>query len=144
MSLVILQRFDNYFYANIACTMLQHSGVECYIRDENTILADPLLSNAIGGIKLEVRETQVAEAREIMKQAEAAYLDGLICPHCNSKGLAAEEKFNTPQTILGILKNKLLYGQSTLYSKKYRCKNCKSLINELPAAVYDDEETNEE
>ena len=135
MSLVILQRFDNYFYANITCNMLNHAGIECYIRDENTILADPLLSNAIGGIKLEVRETQVNEAREIMKEAEAAYLNELICPYCKSKGLLADEIINTPKTAWGVIKNKLLYGQTNLYSKQYRCKTCKSQLTELPAVT---------
>jgi DNA-directed RNA polymerase subunit RPC12/RpoP len=135
MSLVVLERFDNYFYANITCNMLQHAGIECYIRDENTILSDPLLSNAIGGIKLEVNETQVSEAREIMKQAEAAYLDEITCPYCKTKGLVAEEKIDKPESIWGVLKNKLLYGQTNLYSKHYRCKTCKSQIAELPSAI---------
>lgn len=139
MGLVILQRFDNYFYANIACNMLQHAGVECYIRDENTILADPLLSNAIGGIKLEVRETQVEEARQIIKDAEAAYLQTLICPYCKSKGLAAEEIIDKPESVWGVLKNRLLYGQTNLYSKQYRCNTCKSKIAELPSPVYEEE-----
>jgi DNA-directed RNA polymerase subunit RPC12/RpoP len=135
MSLFVLERFDNYFYANIACNMLQHSGIECYIRDENTILADPLLSNAIGGIKLEVRDTQVSEAREIMKEAEVAHLNELICPYCKSKGLFTDEIINTPKTAWGVIKNKLLYGQTNLYSKQYRCKTCKSQLTELPAAT---------
>lgn len=139
MSLVILQRFDNYFYANIACNMLQHAGIECYIRDENTILADPLLSNAIGGIKLEVKETQVEEARQILKEAEAAYLAELVCPYCKSKGITAEEKIDKPENIWGVLKNKLLYGQTNLYSKLYRCNTCKSQLTELPAPVYEEE-----
>jgi hypothetical protein len=132
MSLVVLERFDNYFYANITCNMLQHAGIECYIRDENTILADPLLSNAIGGIKLEVDETKVNEAREIMKDAEAAYLNDLTCPVCKSTGLIAEEKIDTPKTIWGVIKNRVLYGQTNLYSKHYRCKTCKSKLTELP------------
>ncbi len=140
MSLVVLERFDNYFYANITCNMLQHAGIECYIRDENTILADPLLSNAIGGIKIEVRDTQLNEARKIMKEAESAYLDELTCPYCNSKGLAVEEKFDVPKNILGVLKNKILYGQSVLYSKRYRCKTCKSQIEELPSSFTNEEE----
>ncbi len=140
MSLVVLERFDNYFYANITCNMLLHAGIECYIRDENTILADPLLSNAIGGIKIEVRDTQLNEARKIMKEAESAYLDELTCPYCNSKGLAVEEKFDVPKNILGVLKNKILYGQSALYSKRYRCKTCKSQIEELPSSFTNEEE----
>ena len=134
MSLVIIQRFDNYFFANITYTMLHNAGIECYLRDENTIIVDPLLSNAIGGIKLEVRDTQVTEAMALVKEAEAAYLDDITCTYCNNKGLAVEEKIDTPKNIWGLLKNRVLYGQTNLYRKYYRCKTCNSQIQELPSS----------
>ena len=134
MNLVLLKRFDNYFFANITFTKLQDAGIECFLRDENTILADPLLSNAIGGIKLEVAEDQVELALELMKGAEEAYLNDIVCPYCNIPGLTAEEKIDKPETFWGKLKNQIAYGQTSTYTKKYRCQNCKSLMDELPAS----------
>ena len=36
---------------------LESEGIEVFLQDENTINTDPLLSNAIGGVKLLVRKT---------------------------------------------------------------------------------------
>jgi hypothetical protein len=57
MELVTIQSFDNFFSANIQLTRLRAVGIECYLKDEYTVTIDPLLSNAIGGIKLVVRKT---------------------------------------------------------------------------------------
>lgn len=134
MRLILLQTFDNYFFANITLTKLQDAGIECFLRDENTVIVDPLLSNAIGGIKLEVAEDDFELATELMHGAERAYLDDIVCPYCNKTGLTAEEKINRPQTFWGKLKNQIAYGQTETYSKKYRCQHCKSLMNELPSS----------
>ena len=132
MKLIVLQRFDNYFFANITYTKLQDAGIECFLRDENTVTVDPLISNAIGGIKLEVEESQFELAVELMKGAEVAYLNDIDCPYCKKTGLTAEEKINKPETFWGKLKNQIAYGQTETYSKKYRCQHCKSIMNELP------------
>jgi hypothetical protein len=43
-----------------------------------------------------------------------------------------EEKVNQPENFWGKLKNQIAYGQTSTYSKKYRCKNCNILLDELP------------
>lgn len=45
---------------------LESDGIECFVRDELTVTAQPLLSNAIGGIKLQVRESDFIRARDIL------------------------------------------------------------------------------
>ena len=60
MKLVTLRSFDNYFTANITLTKLHADGIECYLKDENTVTIDPMLSNAIGGIKLVVKNEDEA------------------------------------------------------------------------------------
>jgi thymidine kinase len=132
MNLITLRTFDNYFFANITYTKLQDAGIDCFLRDENTVTIDPLISNAIGGIKLEVEESQFELAVELMKGAEVAYLNDITCPYCKKSGLTAEEKINKPDTFWGKLKNQIAYGQTETYSKKYRCQHCKSIMNELP------------
>jgi hypothetical protein len=134
MKMILLNSFDNYFFANITYTKLQDAGIDCYLRDENTVTVDPLLSNAIGGIKLMVEESQFDLAVELMKGAEAAYLNDISCPYCHETGLSAEEKIYKPATFWGKLKNQIAYGQTSIYSKKYRCQHCKSVMDELPAS----------
>ena len=78
--MITLRSFDNYFLANITLTKLQDAGVECYLKDENTVTIDPILSNAIGGIKLVVKEQDAAEARELLQQFDEEYLKSVKCP----------------------------------------------------------------
>ena len=133
MNIILLKAYDSYFSANITYTKLQDAGIECYLKDENVVLTDPLLSNAVGGIKLMVQESQFDLAVELIKAAEADYLNDITCPYCKETGLTAEEKTIIPATFWGKLKNQIAYGQTSTYSKKYRCQHCKSLMNELPA-----------
>jgi hypothetical protein len=66
MKFVLLRSFDNYISAHIAMGRLKDSFVSCYLKDEYTVTIDPLLSNAIGGIKLMVAESQAERAVDIL------------------------------------------------------------------------------
>ncbi len=134
MSFIQIASFDNYLLANMTLGLLEENSINCHLKDENIVTIDPLLNPAVGGIKLMVHEAQEARAIELIKEAETAYLDEISCPYCHKKGIKAEEKTDTPKTLMGILKNKILYGQTSLYSKKYRCKNCNSQFTELPSS----------
>ena len=63
---VLLATFDNYIPAHIAMGRLKDHFINCYLQDEYTVTIDPLLSNAIGGIKLMVAEQQAERALEIL------------------------------------------------------------------------------
>ena len=124
--------FDNFMLANMTLGLLQENEINCHLKDENIVTIDPLLNPAVGGIKLLVAETDFDSALGLIKDAETAYLNDIICPYCKKTGLTAEEKINKPDTFWGKLKNQIAYGQTETYSKKYRCQHCKSIMNELP------------
>lgn len=124
--------YDNYMLANMTLGLLQENGVNCHLKDENIVTIDPLLNPAVGGIKLMVLETDFEQALALLKEAEEAYLKDIPCPYCKSCSLAVEEQVNRPDSMWGKIKNQIAYGQTTTYSKKYRCQHCKSLLNELP------------
>jgi hypothetical protein len=65
--LVILQRFRDLPEAMLAKTVLESAGVPCFLADENTVRMDWMWSNALGGIKLWVREEDVAEATGLLQ-----------------------------------------------------------------------------
>lgn len=46
--------------------LLETQGIACLVKDELTSLADPLISNAIGGIKLMVSSAEAGRAIEIL------------------------------------------------------------------------------
>jgi len=124
--------YDNYMLANMTMGMLTENNIKCQMKDENIVTVDPLLSPAVGGIKLLVEEEDFDKAVELMKEAENEYLKGIACSICRSPSLIVEEKSNKPTGFWGLLKNQLLYGQTSTYSKGYRCTNCKKYFSELP------------
>ncbi len=66
MKFILLCSFDNYIPAHIALGRLKEEFIKCYLQDEYSVTIDPFLSNAIGGIKLMVAETQVERAIDIL------------------------------------------------------------------------------
>jgi putative signal transducing protein len=67
---VEIRAFDNYIYAHIVLARLQDADIICHLKDEFTITIDPLLSPALGGIKLMVATAQVDRALELLAEPE--------------------------------------------------------------------------
>ncbi len=67
MQFLLLARYDSYIDAHIALGRLQEHDINCFLQDEYTVTIDPLLSNAIGGIKLMVAESQFERAIETLE-----------------------------------------------------------------------------
>ena len=66
----MLQSFDNYIDAHIVKGRLEAEDIPCWLKDEHTsaLIVDPVLTNAIGGIKLMVPKDQVQKATEILNR----------------------------------------------------------------------------
>ena len=47
---------------------LESEGINCFVQDELTIQVHPFYSNAIGGVKLQVREQDLEQTIEILKE----------------------------------------------------------------------------
>ena len=94
MNIVTIWAFDNYIPAHIAMGRLQEEGIECWLKDENTVTIDPILSNAIGGIKLMVPEQDARRARGLLKRMELEHKSQTPCPRCGSSNI---ELISTPR-----------------------------------------------
>ena len=68
MNFIQVRSYDNYIYAHIVLSMLQDAGINCYLKDEYTITIDPLLSPALGGIKVMVADSQLERALELLAE----------------------------------------------------------------------------
>ena len=79
-------------------TLLEANGVECRILDELTIQVNPLYSNAIDGIKLQVKESDIQKAGEILK-------DGGFITDEDLKPVNNLAKLNNATSQIPILKN---------------------------------------
>ncbi len=124
--------YDNYMLANMTLGLLTENDIKCHLKDEHIVTVDPLLNPAVGGIKLLVEVNDFDRAVALMKEAENDYLKDIACPTCKSHSLVVEEKTNNPTDFWGKLKNQVLFGQTSTYSKNYRCTNCKKSFSELP------------
>ena len=94
MNFIQLQSYDNYIAAHIAMGRLEEEGINCWLQDENTATINPILTNAIGGIKLMVPEIQAERAVAILKEIELEYKKTIACPRCGSHNV---ELINTPR-----------------------------------------------
>jgi len=126
--------YDNYLLASMTMGLLTENEIKCQLKDEHIVTMDPLLNPAVGGIKLLVEENDYDRALALMKEAEDVYVKDIPCPRCKSLSLKVEEKINNPPDFWGKLKNQVLYGQTSTYSKNYRCSNCKEIFSELPSS----------
>lgn len=69
MNFAILEVFSNYIDAHIVKGRLESAGIECWLKDEfvSALIVDPVLTNALGGIKLMVAENQLEQAMQILR-----------------------------------------------------------------------------
>ena len=122
--LVTIGIYSTPFEANMAKSKLESAGIYAFVADEYTIGINWLYSNALGGVKVQVPESVVSEAREILaSEVESPTADELAavdaCPQCGSKNtedfLDQRGSFFT-WALLGI--------PLLLPSKKKKCCDC--------------------
>jgi len=124
MAYVAIRSFDNYIYANILLARLKEAGFDCYLKDENTITIDPLLSPAIGGMKLMVLENDLAHVRSLLDEIDADYLATVPCPRCGKFGLQKLTKTESSNNFFKELFHRLTQGSSQSETQFYRCSHC--------------------
>ena len=91
--LVRIAEFAHVMDAYLLKTRLEAAGIECFVADDITIGTNWLYSRAVGGVKVNVQESSVERALEILREApvEAAAVEnevdgnnGRRCPSCDS------------------------------------------------------------
>jgi len=82
--LVTIASFDTPLKANILASRLEADGVECFIADAETIGVHGLLAGAVGGVKIQVRESDGPRAAAIL-QANTSRSNLPPCPRCGSR-----------------------------------------------------------
>lgn len=127
-----LRSFDNYMEANIVLSMLQHANINCHLKDEHIVTIDPLLSPAIGGMKLMVHYAQAERAWELLDRAEDKYLKTVACPVCHKHTLHAVSITRKHRCRLAALASMFLNGRAMEIGKIYRCASCGYDFKDLP------------
>ena len=125
VKLVTVAAYDSEAPACILASRLEAQGIETVISDAETVTADPLWSVAIGGIKVQVRESDAQKAMEIAGTREAPAQEGEDgsshrCPYCNSDR-TCKEGLSVRAAFLSIL----LLGFPLLFrSEQWKCAKC--------------------
>jgi len=70
MGFVIIKRFDNSIDAHLFRISLEAEGIDCFLFDEEIVSINPLYSNAVGGIKVKVREEDLERTLHVLKSTE--------------------------------------------------------------------------
>lgn len=138
MNQIIIHSFTLPHEAHLAKTFLESHGITVELRDELTTQVDNFLSNAIGGIKLQVPEEEAQRTLTLLQ--EAGYINTpqqhkkektetiLIksksemtqCPYCQSDNISEDK---TPHWLITILWCffSILFP---IYKKHYHCFDC--------------------
>lgn len=133
MELVTVQSFDNYFTANIFLTRLQSDGIECWLKDENTVTIDPILCNAIGGIKIVVKKEEEDKVIKLLRAYHIEYMLSATCPECGSNSFSHITKPKTTNYLTAIL-TWLFSSYAVALEYVYKCENCGYECDTLPDA----------
>lgn len=128
---MVLKTFDNYFSANITLTRLQDAGIHCYLKDEYTVTIDPILSNAIGGIKLDVDERDVELAKRLLAEFDEEFIRSAVCPQCGKNEINLVPKAGATNTLTAIL-TWLFSSYAVSAENVYQCASCGYESKSLP------------
>lgn len=123
-----IARFQYSSEAQIIKGRLEADGIEVFLSDNLTIDTDPLVSNAIGGVKLKVLSRQAMQAQHILDTINRYSLDDegnvINCPSCNSKHVQLFSTIKDEKSFFSFIFG-VLIGTLPFYAKhKYRCDDC--------------------
>ena len=87
MEFVILETFDNYIDANLMMGRIEEAGINCWLKDEQTVTLNPILGNAVGGIKLMINKNDIDKGTEMLTALKEIKRKSFACPNCGSHNI---------------------------------------------------------
>lgn len=125
-----IAKFQYSAEAQIIKGRLEADGIQVFLADNITIDTDPLVSNAIGGVKLKVLSYQAAEAQEILDAIEKYSIDDagntINCPNCTSVHIELFSTIKDAKSLFWFIFG-FLFASLPFYTKhKYKCEDCKT------------------
>jgi hypothetical protein len=132
----IFELIGTYQYSSEAIIIkgkLESEGIEVFMRDNNTVDANPLYSNAVGGVKLFVNSNDFLKAKEVISQVSKYSLDDnsklLKCPNCDAEQIDMVTSVKDLKSLTVYIFS-LLLGALPFYSKhKHKCRKCNFEFN---------------
>jgi DNA-directed RNA polymerase subunit RPC12/RpoP len=128
--MITIKTFDNPVEAHILKSRLESEGIHCYLFDENIVTLNPLYNQMTGGIKLNIMESDISKANEILTEIEKTPFtdendEQIICPNCKSKNLyGGFRSMKGAKAIFSWIAALILMVLPIYYESVYRCKDC--------------------
>jgi len=97
-TLMVVANFRDVHRALLAKGAVESAGIECFLRDDNFVRMNWLVSDAVGGIRLQVAPEDAEAARQVLNQPipETLEVEGVgeyqqpTCPECQSLDVSLE------------------------------------------------------
>ena len=131
MDFVILNSYNNYIEAHIAKGVLEEEGLGCWLKDENTVTIDPILTNAVGGIKIMVAKADAEKAWEILSQLKKEQKLAVVCPNCGSHNIELVSTPRKPINWLSAISTFFVGDYALTVEKVNHCFDCKHEFPEV-------------
>ncbi len=107
---------------------IESEGIAVFVRDSHTIDTDPLVSNAIGGVKLFVYEEDYEEAKTILSEISPFSLDNngklLKCPNCGAEKIQLLTTVKDLKSFFSFLLTLFVVVLPFYTRYKYKCEVC--------------------
>ena len=124
-------KIANYQYASEAYlykAKLQSEGIKVFLQNENTINTDPLLSNALGGVKLFVKSEDVMKAKQILDAIPEYSVNDkgelLSCPNCGATTITMVTSIKDVKSFFAFVYGLLTLSMPLFSKQKYKCESC--------------------
>lgn len=124
-------KIGSYTYTSEAVIIrgrLEAEGIEVHMADNFTVDNDPLISNAIGGVKLYVKTEQAEQAKQVLSQISRYSLDNegklLKCPKCGHHEVEVGTTIKNVKSLLAFLFGFFAVILPFYTKYKYRCNYC--------------------
>ena len=115
--------------AQIVKGRLEAEGIETFLADNHTIDTDPLVSNAIGGVKLKVRKQDEQRALEVLKSIHKYSVDDkgqeINCPKCRSTKVELLTSIKSVKSFFFFCLSFLMTALPIYIKRDYHCTTCK-------------------
>jgi DNA-directed RNA polymerase subunit RPC12/RpoP len=131
--IVTFQSYYDPMLAHIIRTRLEANGISCFVADENTLGANPIYNQAVGGVKLKIFERDLEKCKQILAtegdlhEQDHFEIDDenntyVVCPYCGSNNVSnAGESDEKEWPILNSISN-LINPFHT--QNNWHCNNC--------------------
>lgn len=125
-----IARYQYSSEAQIIKGRLEADGIQVFLSDNLTIDTDPLVSNAIGGVKLKVLSKDALKAQHILDSISKYSVDDegntINCPNCESEKIELFSTIKDAKSFFAFIFG-VLFSALPFYTRhKYKCDDCKT------------------